>query len=244
MATAKEYPVKIRKIPVLDKKTGITYFEIRRTRYDPVRKYEVVLSSERTGEKLDPEAGAVVACRPKRGTKRAQRAAGEAAAATSTSTPASTSPATQPEPVPQQTVEPQPTGVTTRVNTGAIDILTMVGKHSGLDAAVRAAYPDGGIADKILSIAQYLVATGGDTIHNIDVWQYDHDLPYEFGMSEDVCYDLFESLGYDSTGEQRLFERLSAIGGPDQQVMAFDSTTVSTYADGLKPMARQGYNKD
>ena len=25
MATAKEYPVKIRKIPVLDKKTGITY---------------------------------------------------------------------------------------------------------------------------------------------------------------------------------------------------------------------------
>lgn len=134
MATAKEYPVKIRKIPVLDKKTGITYFEIRRTRYDPVRKYEVILSSERTGEKLDPEAGEVVACRPKRGTKRAQRAAGEAAAATSTSTPASTSPATQPEPVPQQTVEPQPTSVTTRVNTGAIDILTMVGKHSGLDA--------------------------------------------------------------------------------------------------------------
>ena len=25
MATAKEYPVKIRKIPVLDKKTGITF---------------------------------------------------------------------------------------------------------------------------------------------------------------------------------------------------------------------------
>lgn len=94
MATTKEYPVKIRKIPVLDKKTGITYFEIRRTRYDPVRKYEVILSSERTGEKLDPEAGEVVACRPKRGTKRAQRAAGEAAAATSTSTPASTSTAT------------------------------------------------------------------------------------------------------------------------------------------------------
>ena len=71
MATTKEYPVKIRKIPVLDKKTGITYFEIRRTRYDPVRKFEVILSSERTGEKLDPEAGEVVACRPKRGTKRA-----------------------------------------------------------------------------------------------------------------------------------------------------------------------------
>ncbi|KXT32720.1 hypothetical protein HMPREF3036_01725 [Sutterella sp. KLE1602] len=63
-------------------------------------------------------------------------------------------------------------------------------------------------------------------------------------MSEDVCYDLFEALGFDSTGEQRLFERLSAIGGADQQVMAFDSTTISTYSEGLKPMARQGYNKD
>lgn len=26
--------------------------------------------------------------------------------------------------------------------------------------------------------------------------------------------------------------------------MAFDSTTISTYSEGLKPMARQGYNKD
>lgn len=96
---------------------------------------------------------------------------------------------------------------------------------------MRAAYPDGGTADKILSIARYQVASVGDTIHNIDVWQYDHDLPYEHGMSEDVCYDLFEDLGFDSTGEQRLFERLSAIGGADQQVMAFDSTTISTYSE-------------
>ena len=148
------------------------------------------------------------------------------------------------EPRDTKTAAPQPTSITTRVSTGATDILSLVGKRSGLDAAVRAAYPDGGIADKILSIARYQVASGGDTIHNIDVWQYDHDLPYEHGMSEDVCYDLFEDLGFDSTGEQRLFERLSAIGGADQQVMAFDSTTISTYSEGLKPMARQGYNKD
>lgn len=48
-------------------------------RYDPVRKYEVCLGSERTGEKIDPEHGEVVACRPKRGTKRAQRAVTEVA---------------------------------------------------------------------------------------------------------------------------------------------------------------------
>lgn len=246
MATTKEYPVKIRKIPVVDKKTGITYFEIRRMRYDPVRKYEICLGSERTGEKIDPEHGEVVACRPKRGTKRAQRAAAEVAPpAASVSAQAGSASDKAPEgPRDSKTAAPQPTSVTTRVCTGTTDILSLVGKRSGLDAAVRAAYPDGGIADKILSIARYQVASGGDTIHNIDVWQYDHDLPYEHGMSEDVCYDLFEDLGFDSTGEQRLFERLSAIGGADQQVMAFDSTTISTYSEGLKPMARQGYNKD
>ena len=246
MATTKEYPVKIRKIPVVDKKTGITYFEIRRMRYDPVRKYEVCLGSERTGEKIDPAHGEVVACRPKRGTKRAQRAVTEVApsATSATAQAGSASDKAPEEPWNTKTAAPQPTSITTRVNTGATDILSLVGKRSGLDTAVRAAYPDGGIADKILSIARYQVASGGDTIHNIDVWQYDHDLPYEHGMSEDVCYDLFEDLGFDSTGEQRLFERLSAIGGADQQVMAFDSTTISTYSEGLKPMARQGYNKD
>lgn len=246
MATTKEYPVKIRKIPVVDKKTGITYFEIRRMRYDPVRKYEVCLGSERTGEKIDPEHGEVVACRPKRGTKRAQRVVTEVApsAASVTAQAGSASDKAPEEPRDTKTAALQPTSITTRVSTGATDILSLVGKRSGLDAAVRAAYPDGGIADKILSIARYQVASGGDTIHNIDVWQYDHDLPYEHGMSEDVCYDLFEDLGFDSTGEQRLFERLSAIGGADQQVMAFDSTTISTYSEGLKPMARQGYNKD
>ena len=246
MATTKEYPVKIRKIPVVDKKTGITYFEIRRMRYDPVRKYEVCLGSERTGEKIDPAHGEVVACRPKRGTKRAQRAVTEVApsATSATAQAGSASDKAPEEPRNTKTAAPQPTSITTRVNTGATDILSLVGKRSGLDAAVRAAYPDGGIADKILSIARYQVASGGDTIHNIDVWQYDHDLPYEHGMSEDVCYDLFEDLGFDSTGEQRLFERLSAIGGADQQVMAFDFTTISTYSEGLKPMARQGYNKD
>ena len=120
---------------------------------------------------------------------------------------------------------------------------TMVGKHSSVGCCCsRLRIPDGGKSPTRAPIARYLVAHA-DTIHNIDVWQYDHDLPYEFGMFRG-CLLRNLSRGYDSTGEQRLFERLSAIGGPDQQVMALHSTTVSTYGDGLKPMARQGYNKD
>lgn len=68
--------------------------------------------------------------------------------------------------------------------------MVMTGKRSGLDSAVRAGCPNGGISDKARSLVRYLVGNGGDTMHNMDVRNYDHDLPYKFGMSEDVGYDL------------------------------------------------------
>lgn len=47
--------------------------------------------------------------------------------------------------------------------------MVMTGKRSGLDSAVRAACPNGGISDKPHSLVHYLVANGGDTMHNMDV---------------------------------------------------------------------------
>ena len=67
--------------------------------------------------------------------------------------------------------------------------MVMTGKRSGLDSAVRAGCPNGGISDKARSLVRYLVGNGGDTMHNMDICNYDHDLPYKFGMSEDVGYD-------------------------------------------------------
>ena len=67
--------------------------------------------------------------------------------------------------------------------------MVMTGKRSGLDSAVRAGCPNGGISDKARSLVRYLVGNGGDTMHNMDVRNYDHDLPYKFGLSEDVGYD-------------------------------------------------------
>ena len=85
--------------------------------------------------------------------------------------------------------QPHPIILITRVDTRATDIMVMTGKRSGLDSAVRAGCPNGGISDKARSLVRYLVGNGGDTMHNMDVRNYDHDLPYKFGMSEDVGYD-------------------------------------------------------
>lgn len=46
--------------------------------------------------------------------------------------------------------------------------MVMTGKRSGLDSAVRAGCPNG-ISDKPHSLVHYLVANGGDTMHNMDV---------------------------------------------------------------------------
>ena len=57
--------------------------------------------------------------------------------------------------------------------------------------------------EKLLSVSQYLVSTG-ETVHNVEAWQCEHDLPYEAGLSEDICYDLFHELGLDESGSQSL----------------------------------------
>ena len=85
--------------------------------------------------------------------------------------------------------QPHPIFLITRVDTRPTDIMVMTGKRSGLDSAVRAGCPNGGISDKARSLVRYLVGNGGDTMHNMDICNYDHDLPYKFGMSEDVGYD-------------------------------------------------------
>ena len=212
MAADKEYPLKTRVIRVLDKKTGVYYLEERVTQYDPVKKWNRVVSTRRTGEKLIDGNSAPVPCRPKRKAATPPERVGDVSA--------------------------------TRRRVRVEEIFDWVARGSKLDETVRNAFPYGGIADKILSVARYLVATN-DTIHNIDVWQYEHDLPYKEGISEDMCYDLFDDLGRDEAGMQNLFRALSSIGGEKQTILAFDSTTISSYATSdIAAMARYGHSKE
>ena len=52
MAARKEFPVKVRRVAVTNKKTGGKYIEERRYQYDPAKGYNVLLSRRRTGEKI------------------------------------------------------------------------------------------------------------------------------------------------------------------------------------------------
>lgn len=192
-------------------KNGDIYVLERRTIYDPVKKYNKVLSS-RIISKIPKGEDTPVPTRPKR----------SHAEKVSISKPDS------------------PAVMASRTKVGMMDIISHIGDASGIDDAIYG-NTDTGTAQKILSLARYLLATNGQTLPGIQTWQFTHPLPYEDGISEDVYHDLFEQVGRDESLQQNFF--LSRCAGiKDKAVLAYDSTTVSTYSEKL-PEARYGFNK-
>ena len=130
--------------------------------------------------------------------------------------------------------------VASRMRVGMMNIIDHIGKVSGIDDAIYA-NTDIGSAEKIISLARYLLVTNGQSLPGILTWQYNHPLPYAEGISEDIYHDLFRSVGLDETLQQNFF--LSRCNGLSGGVgIAYDSTTVSTYSEN-QAEARYGYNK-
>jgi hypothetical protein len=128
----------------------------------------------------------------------------------------------------------------TRTHIGMMEVIDRLGIASGIDAGIYG-NTDIGTAQKIISVARYLLATDGQTLPGILTWQYNHPLPYGDGISEDVYHDLFARVGRDESLQQNFFaNRCADIKG--KALLAYDSTTVSTYS-GRQPEARYGYNK-
>lgn len=189
-------------------KNGDIYVMERQTLYDPIKKYNRIVSSKLIakipkGEKIE------VPTRPKR--------------------PNGSKPAVKPQKV-----------SASRKRVGMMDIIEHIGSASGIDAAIYAS-TDIGTAQKIISLARYLLATNGQTLPGIQTWQYSHPLPYVNGISEDIYHSLFRDVGLDESLQQNFFrERCSLLGS--HEAVAYDSTTISTYSE-QQPEARYGYSK-
>ena len=128
-----------------------------------------------------------------------------------------------------------------RRHTGLTDILEWAGKASGIDKDVLSSFSDGDAA-KSISIARYWIGSSGNTLPRLESWQIMHDLPYSDGISEDVYGDLFKAIGRNEDGVQRYFS-YRAARLDKSPVLAFDSTTISTYSENQSE-ARRGFNKD
>lgn len=128
----------------------------------------------------------------------------------------------------------------TRKHIGMMDIIEHIGQASGIDAGIYAS-TDKPTAQKILSLARYLLATNGQSLPGIQTWQYSHPIPYAEGISEGVYHDLFQRVGTDEALQQSFFlSRCERLGKND--TIAYDSTTISTYSEN-QTEARYGFNK-
>ena len=95
---------------------------------------------------------------------------------------------------------------------------------------------------KIISITQYLVSSGGHTLSAIEEWQLNHKLPYEDGVTQKVYGELFEKIGFDTTLIQNFIKKHLNYCNTEL-VIAYESTTQSTYSNNQE-CARYGYNKE
>jgi len=128
-----------------------------------------------------------------------------------------------------------------RDHIGMMEIIDHIGSVSGIDDGIYDS-TDIGAAQKIISIARYLLSTNGQSLPGILTWQFNHPIPYEDGITEDIYHDLFMRVGRDETLQQSFFaNRCASI--KERAVLAYDSTTISTYSEN-QIEARYGYNKD
>ena len=189
-------------------KNGDIYVLERQTIYDPVKKYNKVISTKLIS-KIPKGSEIPVPTRPKR----------------SKSSDSVTK-----------------TGIVSakRNHVGMMDIIDHIGMVSGIDDAIYAS-TDIGTAQKIISLARYLLATNGQSFPGIQTWQYNHSLPYEDGITEDVYHNLFAKIGIDESLQQSFFKH-RCDGLSDSDALAYDSSTISTYSENQNE-ARYGFNK-
>lgn len=77
-----------------------------------------------------------------------------------------------------------------RNHIGMMDIIRHIGSTSGIDNAIYSSI-DLATTQKIISLARYLLATNGQSLLGILSWQYNHPLPYEDGITENVYHNIF-----------------------------------------------------
>ena len=128
-----------------------------------------------------------------------------------------------------------------KIHAGMMDILSFVGEQSGIDEDIFSG-TDLPTAQKILSMARFMVANQSDSLAGVEEFQYTHLLPYGDGLNKDIYHALFKDVGIDETLKQTFF-RCRLDREEDAAIfVAYDSTTQSTDSRWLKS-ARYGMNK-
>lgn len=129
----------------------------------------------------------------------------------------------------------------TRVHYGSTKILEWIGRESGIDEDLRKVL-DENSANKVITIARYWLANPDCPLSRLWKWQTTHPTPYEDLFCRQTHHELFEEIGRNASAVEQYFQLRAKRSGKGD-ILAVDTTTMSTYSENLK-FARQGFNKD
>lgn len=109
-----------------------------------------------------------------------------------------------------------------RTHFGLCAILEWTGRESGIDQDLLLSFGEED-ALKLASVARYWLATDGAALTRLADWQIMNPLPYAYPMTEDVCGELFDTVGRDESGVQSYFRRRAERAGPKGPLLALDT---------------------
>jgi transposase len=200
----------------LDKRTGITYVYESTSYWDKEKKQP--RSKRVLIGKVDSDTGKIVPT-DGRGNRRKERLHNESSVV----------------PVKQG---PVPAIRTERVFYGATYLFDQIGEITGVQADLKACFPDN--YKQILSISYYLILEDENPLYRFSKWSKLHRHPYGKDISSQRSSEIFQSI----TEEQKMkFFRLQGERRAEKEYWAYDTTSISSYSETLNQV-KYGKNKD
>jgi len=121
---------------------------------------------------------------------------------------------------------------------GATYLLDQIGNLTGVEADLKACFPD--IYKKILSLAYFLILEESNALSRFSHWQRLHIHPYGEDIPSQRSSELFQSI--EETERMAFFEK-QGRRRIEKEYWAFDITTISSYSAVLKQV-KNGKNKE
>jgi transposase len=137
-------------------------------------------------------------------------------------------------------VKPGPIATTEakRLYYGATYFFNALGEKLGITTDLQQCFPDQ--YKQILSIAYFLILEDNNPLIRFPKWAATHKHPYGKDIPSQRSSEMFASITEDA--RERFF-RLQGNRRTEQEYWAYDTTTISSYSEGLKQV-KYGRNKE
>lgn len=133
---------------------------------------------------------------------------------------------------------PVPVPVASRKFYGATNLFDQIGEVTGVSRDLQACFPDH--YRQILSIAYYLILEDRNPLSRFPRWASTHHHPHGEVITSQRSSELFASITEEA---RQKFFRLQGKRRVEQEYLAYDSTSISSYSQSLRQV-RYGKNKD